>query len=226
MQEGIQIEPQDLLIGLITKDVEKEGTRRMVAALTKLGAGCMFTKAVSPIAAARNVLLTRIVDELPEDTQRRILLCIDDDTVATAATAIALAQHSWETGHACSGCYVDAHNSIVAKRVPRSDPASWETGLGFFALPLTMLRELAASFEYRLAHPSYPRRIFPFCQEGKHPKRPREWCNEDAWFCQSLPQPVDLLPLLVGHVKSRELYPHPADVKRLLQGEHPAEPAS
>lgn len=211
----MKIEPKHILIGCISQRGEAEETRALLSGLVQVGAGLLLVKNSSPVALARNMLFTRIIDELPKDTERRILLLLDDDMAGTVANAIKLCEHSWRTGNACSGAYVQPNGKLQGRKIEQPITlkesgeyfvTTWETGLGAFAMPLVLLSALCNS-ETRVAHPAYPPGVFPLCQMGRHPRRPDEWASEDAWLCQSLPPPVQMLPIPFGHVRPLTLWP-------------------
>lgn len=213
------IDAKRIIILTVSHHGEEAQMRKCLSAAMTAGTGLLLIdEGASEVAFARNLILTRLLDELPPNSVREVATCIDDDISFTLANLLKLADEAWTSGNPTAGIYVNGQGQIQAEL----NGKNWETGLGFFAIPIPVLRA-AASRISRVKHRAYPPGIYPFCQSGIHPETPEEWCPEDKWLCRTL-RPVAIGSVIAAHIRKIGLEPTSdsvADVikaQQILQG--------
>lgn len=198
---------QRVLIAVPThRGIAYDKTKEAIRQLVRLGAEVKLASKISDIAGGRSWLLTESL-EYAEATDRDVILCIDDDMDFTTRDAEVVIEHARRTGIAASACYMTEEGNLAGCRfVPRRHLV----GLGFCAIPVRLLRNVASRVPY--VQFAGKRRIYAFCESRAH-VGDDEWRAEDYDLCRKLGG-VDLLPIAVGHIKAIALVPCPEDVAR------------
>lgn len=174
-------------------------TAAVIQALKDRGASTMEFVGITDVSLARCMGLAAALKYCDENPGFDVMLLLDDDVEPTADDAQALVDVCRKRGAPVSGIY-GSKMGVVAAMGPRLNmPADrrWLTGLGFFALPVARLRELAERAP-KLRHMG---QTFPaLCRTGLHPDEAVEWTSEDFWLCRDLGG-VRLEPLPANHWK-------------------------
>ena len=161
----------------------------------ELGAGLVSQTGCADVALARNLALSKA----RKVKDRDIVLMVDDDIVWTPQDAQELINHVRNTGRSASGCYVGVDGKLTATKQANG---YWATGLGFLAFNLAKLYGPGDIFT------SSAGEWFPYCKSGGVDG---EFLGEDYYFTRGWLGDVDLLPVGVGHVKTRILMPAPRE---------------
>ncbi len=172
-------------------------TRATIDQLAQAGASKVFHTGVTDVSLARCLALSLAVEVSRRAPELQTLLLLDDDISVTLEDAQALVDACRELRNPVSGVYGTAMGKVAAQLMG-GEGSLWLTGLGFFAMPLALLRAIADQLP-ELEHCG--KRLKPFCGTGLHPKAPPgTWTSEDFWFCRELGG-VYLAPIPAVHWK-------------------------
>ena len=174
-----------------------EQTRRTIAELERAGASTMFHTGVTDVSLARSIALSEAVQLSDRAPDLWTLLLLDDDISVTVDDAQNLIDASRRLERPVSGCYGTAGGVLAASLMHGQAGDFWLTGLGFFAVPFPMMRNLRDRLPV-LDHVG--KRFEPFCCTGRHPSKPETWTSEDFWLCRELGG-VHLAPIPAVHWK-------------------------
>jgi hypothetical protein len=177
-----------------------EPTAELIGKLEALGASKLIHVGVTDVSLARSMAFAAVLNVCDETPELDTLLLLDDDMMPTPEAVLTLVGACRSLDGPVSGVYGTKSGVVAATHRP-GFPVSqmWFVGLGFFALPVRRLRELAA----QLPHVRSFGKVFPvFCATGIHPRRPGEWTSEDYWFCLELGG-VRLEPIPASHYKPK-----------------------
>lgn len=185
-----------------TREGISTNTRNCLDDLIVLGARRVVVSGCADVALARNLLMTRALDLTTEETECFLLL--DDDILFDRATAQLLVERALLANRAVSAVYCTNDGHIAARRL---DDDRWLTGLGFMAVPRSLLQIFANALP-RLKS-AREQDLYAFCQ-SRMLENDKElgtvWLSEDQWFCHCLGGVV-LAPLRVQHWKRVPLLP-------------------
>jgi len=179
-----------------------EPTAALVEKLEGLGASKMIYVGVTDVSLARSMGFAAALNACEEKPELETMVLLDDDMAPTPEAVQELVDACRELGGPVSGVY-GTNSGVVAATHRPGFPVSkmWLVGLGFFAMPIRRLRELAAQVPQ--VH-SFGKSFPVFCCTGIHPKRPGEWTSEDYWLCVELGG-VRLEPIPANHYKPRKV---------------------
>lgn len=205
----------------------QEKTRHGIETLVNAGAELVWQTGSADVAFARNMALTGALRHIatrnkaaaapkpssfalqydpggvtnPPDPLDTILM-VDDDMEFTLAQAQELVNHSRREGVAASAMYATTLGTLAATRLytPPGNQQRWLVGLGFLAIPLAVLQDVARRSEIFESHGE--ERV-EFCWTAAYDG---SWCAEDYTLCRRLGG-VHLLPMGVGHLKVLPVYP-------------------
>lgn len=178
-------------------DPTLEGLRALSAA------GCLVRvwHGLADVALARNIYMTRGL-EIAKQSQRSVILLVDDDMKFDVETAQLLVDRARTSGAPVSAAYATANAHLAATTF---NGGKWLVGLGFLAVPVERLQALADSsprvetVNGEFCHP------FTWTGPERDGDRPF-WLSEDYRLSQRLGG-VILEPVAVGHVKQIPIYP-------------------
>jgi hypothetical protein len=172
-------------------------TTRLLVELERLGAAVSLQQGTADLAGGRNAALNAMAAR-PADACD-VVLCIDDDIVATPLQAMQVTQIP--DGYAAqSARYVRQDGALAAW--PRANNR-WHTGFGLLAVRHAVLKDMRACL------PSYRRNgetLAVYAQCGPGPTG--TWRIDDESFCDNL-EPwggVALSEVKVGHQKTMVLW--------------------
>ena len=171
------------------------------------------------VALARNIALTAIVDQVPDDDQHAILM-VDDDIVFTLQDAERICAMACDTGQAVSAIYSTSDGKLPAMQLkPKYSEAEtmFLTGLGFLAIPANCFHELAYDSE-KTTHEGRELIVFTWTAPANWDERQSHenlsmWISEDYRLTLRLGG-VLLAKLGVGHLKQVPLYPDKETIER------------
>lgn len=168
----------------------------------------------SDVSLARSRLFTKAVELLRSEPRFDVVLCVDDDMVfgpVEAQTVITLAR---ERQCGVSAVYTAAAGFVCATPMP-GVAGRYLTGLGFLAVPVPLLLNLAD----RLAPVRGPLgELLPFATSGpRYDLDPPQWEPEDFSFTRRIGG-VHLAPVAVGHCKKVPLWPDDETLARVQAG--------
>jgi hypothetical protein len=190
------------------------------ASIAKLqGSWLMKVSGCSDVSQARSGLYTKVVRQF--HAKADVMLCVDDDIAFSVDVAERVISRSLETGRAVSAVYGTNTGHICASRMagPMFAPTGerlWLTGLGFTAVPMPLLVELARLLELVIMQDGT---AYPFSTSG-----PFVWGDESQWFaddysfCRRLGG-VILEPVEVAHMKVVGTLPDEETLRRLAANE-------
>jgi hypothetical protein len=186
-------------------------TSKLIDQLTNRGAGKLIHTGVTDVSLARNLGFQALLDALPAQAGHDTLLLLDDDIEPTWEDADRLVMLSRRMQAPVSGVYGTAGGVVAARYLGPDASPPWLVGLGFLALPLVLLRQLAA----RLPELTHARKKFrPFCSTGIHPAEPSTWTSEDFWFCRELGG-VHMAPIPAKHWKTLPIVPPESELEKV-----------
>lgn len=184
--------------------------RASIDRLRDLGVAYLEQRGFTDVALARNVSLTRAVGLIGQE----YVLMVDDDIVFTPDQAEELLS-AVHPANPCSGVYVMPDGYIAA--IPTHRANRWLTGLGFFGVRRSQLADLARRSELCRLRPG-DFIAFTWSGPGSHGGQLGQWLSEDFRLCARLGG-VSLLPIGVGHVKSRVLMPDADTLEHVARGQ-------
>jgi len=184
-----------------------------VANLVNLGATLVTQTGSSDVALQRNESLTRAVNFVRAESERPfdVVLMVDDDMVFGTRAAGLVIAHCRATGNVASACYALGNGDVAFERMPNG---RYMGGLGFLAIPVATLVSLATRAPVYVADDGQEFWEFTstgaeLCDDGK-----RRWRGEDYRLTRALGG-ADLLPVAVGHLKSKVVLPDRARFEAL-----------
>lgn len=204
-----------LLVYSSNRLVETE-TAHAVAALVAAGAGVVEQRDTADVGLARNFALTMALRVLAAGAHD-VALMVDDDMIFSVEQARALVEHARATGRPCSAAYVVNDGRLAAHHV---GGGLWWTGLGMLAIPALALEAVANTLPRFWEH-EQEWIEFTYSKSEPDTDKPgrRKWVPEDYRLCANLGG-VALLPLCVGHIKKRALFPNaetlPAFIEKVI----------
>jgi hypothetical protein len=175
-----------------------------VQELVNRGAGHIEQRDTGDVSLARNLALSMACQALQNGPHEAVLM-IDDDMVFTPEQAEALVTHALSREVAASACYVLSDGRLAATHLSGD---RWLTGLGFLAIPRSLLLAVASRATRFRAHRGSKDWVVEFtrsCADLVMDGEPH-WDPEDYRFTRQLGG-CELLPIAVGHVKKRVLLP-------------------
>jgi len=195
-----------------------------VANLVNCGATLVSQTGSSDVALQRNESLTRVVNfvraepALPFD----VVLMVDDDMVFGTRAAGLVIAHCRTTGNVASACYALGNGDVAFERMPGG---RYMGGLGFLAIPVATLVSLATRSPVYVDDGGQEFWEFTttgaeLCDDGR-----RRWRGEDYRLTRALGG-VDLLPVAVGHLKSKVVLPDGARFEALTGASRLSSPPS
>lgn len=199
------------LVCCSNRNMERQ-TERMMVGLQKLGAALIEQGGCAEVAFARNLALTSVVNLMPLNPTRTVVLMIDDDIVFKLEDVYALIKHALASGHATSACYVLSDGRLAAKPWKNG---TWLTGLGMLAIPSSLLLKCALASETCIDGESKKPVYELTSSRSELIDGVRTWMPEDFRLTMNLGG-VDLLPISVGHIKPKVLAPEQQGLAEFL----------
>ncbi|NJK42323.1 MAG: hypothetical protein HC937_00630 [Aquincola sp.] len=162
-------------------------------------------------------MFSECVDKLrnaPEEQRADVVLCIDDDIEFGAVDAQTIVDMARQRQAAVSAVYVNTTHAICAAPL-EGVPGRYLVGLGFCAVPVPLLLNLAA----RLTPVQGPTgMVLPWCTSGpNYSTEPPRWECDDYSFSRLIGGAV-LAPIAVGHVKRVGLWPDEQTIAQVQTG--------
>lgn len=190
------------------------------------GAARLDLDHVGDVALARNMGLSRALDLLARAPSYDVLLMVDDDMLFTVDQAQEVVAVARATGVPTSAAYVLASGVLAASHY-RAD--RWQTGLGFLAIPVRVLEALSRSSRKFRASKSATEWTVQFTESGPVDdgagKGELVFEPEDYCLTRRLGG-VQLLPVCVGHIKSKVLQAGPLDKLKAFLADAEKQPQS
>lgn len=185
-----------------------------VLVLASAGAGLIDQSGCSEVSFARNQALSMALQVLKKsDRTFDMVLMVDDDIVFDLKTALAVVGSARASGVACSACYALANGNIAVELLPSG---RFMTGLGFLAIPAPLLLRVAESAPVFLTNEKTEVVEFTRSTSEDCPDGTRRWMPEDFYLTRLLGG-AQLLPVAVGHLKTRAVQPDRAAAEALLE---------
>lgn len=195
-----------------------------VAALLRGGvAGVVDQRGSADVALQRNVSLSQALRFAGDHAAVDVVLMVDDDIVFGLPAALAVTTYARKTGRPASGCYALADGELGYERLPNG---RYLSGLGFLAVPVVALASVATLASVFEGDDGQTFWEFTTSASAVSDDGRRRWVSEDFRFTRSLGG-VDLLPVVVGHLKSKVVLPDRAAFAALTESPstHPEDPA-
>ena len=191
-----------------------EAAADCVLALVSDGAALIKQRGSSEVSYARNFALTSAVRALKHPTsQADVVLMVDDDMVFTPAQAFELTGAAVRIGAPCSACYLLGNGFPPFERLPSG---RFVGGLGMLAIPRSCLLELAERSHVYRDREGQPMVEFTWSASDLDAAGDRRWVSED-WRLTERLGGFELLPIAIGHLKTRALFPPAATIAALLE---------
>jgi len=191
--------------------------------LVNSGATLVSQTGSSDVALQRNISLTHAVNfiraaERPFD----VVLMVDDDMVFGSRAAELVIAHVRKTGNVASACYALGNGDVAFEPLPNG---RYMGGLGFLAIPVATLASLATRAPVYIADDGEEFWEFTstgaeLCDDGH-----RRWRGEDYRLTRALGG-AELLPVAVGHLKSKVVLPDRARFEALTGARRLSSPPS
>lgn len=183
-----------------------------------VGVRCTVVEGCSCTPLARCFTITKAI-ECGRDFD--VALLMDDDMgVRRIEDVHQLVEAAAKLQRPVSGVYIGKTGQVMATELTSgSGPwqeRRWLTGLGCFAVPMSLLRDLAAMSEV-LALELGEFYAVTWAGPGNTDDGERKWFSEDYRLSKRLGG-VTLAPISFGHQKPTLLYPDEASIQRLAQG--------
>jgi hypothetical protein len=203
-----------LIVYSTNRLIERETYISLLPLLAQ-GAGIIEQHGSPDVSYARIVALNLVMRRIRKEPGKfDTVLMIDDDMVFPTGTVESIVTASRKLGKPVSGCYVGAHGRICA--APYADTGLYLTGLGCLAIPAGMMFDLEAESASFMADDGIKLRQFTWSGVGHVvADGVREWIAEDFRLCMQLGG-VHVLPIALGHVKKRILYPSDENMAEFL----------
>jgi len=180
--------------------------------LVNVGATLVSQTGSSDVALQRNISLTHAVNFVRAESRPfDVVLMVDDDMVFGSRAAELVVAHCRKFGAVASACYALGNGDVAFERMPNG---RYMGGLGFLAIPVATLVSLATNSPVYIADDGEEFWEFTttgseLCDDGK-----RRWRGEDYRLTRALGG-ADLLPVAVGHLKSKVVLPDRARFEAL-----------
>jgi hypothetical protein len=200
-------------------DGVSQQTQRGINECLKQGWATYIQTGCADVALARNIALTAILDQVPDDDQNAILM-VDDDIVFTLQDAERICAMACDTGQAVSAIYPTADGRMAAMRLKpkhaETEPM-FLTGLGFLAIPANCFHELVEDSE-QTTHAGKQLVVFTWTAPANWDER-QSYENTSMWLSEDYRLTLRLGGVLlaklgVGHLKEVPLYPDKETLER------------
>ena len=215
----------------------QDNTMRGLETLQRAGGQLIWGLGSPDVAFARNIALTAALrysvtrnkqaaapdpgsvaiqrgDAAPRPNAVDTILMVDDDMEFTLDQANELVAYSREHQVGAAAMYATLGGTLAATRLytPLNTTQRWLVGLGFLALPLKQVQEVAARSEHFEALGQVH---VEFCWTAAYDGI---WCAEDYSLCRRFGG-VHLLPMAVGHLKTVPCYPDEETIRRVRENQ-------
>jgi hypothetical protein len=178
----------------------------------------LLASEISDIAGGRSWLLSRAL-LAAEKHGKDVVMLVDDDMDFSLAHAETLVAAVRDTGYPCSAIYPTETGAFAGRRWC---PFRYLVGLGFCALPTTLLRSTAERLK-QVEYGENREPIWPFAPSGPNYAQGC-WMAEDYSF-SALLGGFYLLPMSVGHIKPVPLTADGETIERLTNWRDDVAPA-
>lgn len=207
-----------VVLGCSTRSGLKNYQSSLVTWMRFNGAAYVEDLGCSNIALSRNRVLTGALRECERRPDREVLLLFDDDMSFSLADVEMLCRKALSLERPVSGVYRKKRADELCARPEISYGSNrWITGLGFMAVPLKALSEIAQQ-SYMTTHEPPLFCIVQSGHMGEIKSLDRvEWLNEDAWFCHRFEGVSLCTDVVLGHETTGFMLPTSDDVNRLEQ---------